>query len=50
MFLNTIKNFLLKNKTGKLLSNTNISQSEGLIKSVGIIYDGNLIIEIENLE
>jgi hypothetical protein len=49
MFLNTIKNFLLKNKTTKLLSNTNISQSEGFIKSVGVIYDGNLIIEIENL-
>ena len=49
MFLNTIKNFLLKNKTSKLLSNTNISQSEGLIKSVGVIYDGNLTIEIENL-
>ena len=49
MFLNIIKNFLLKNKTSKLFTNANVSQTEGLIKSVGVIYDGNLNLEIENL-
>ena len=49
MFLNIIKNFLLKNKTSKLFTNANVSKTEGLIKSVGVIYDGNLNLEIENL-
>lgn len=49
MFLNTIKNFLLKSKTSKLLLNSTVSQTEGLIKSVGVIFDGNLSLEIESL-
>ena len=49
MFLNTIKNFLLKNKVSKLLLNPPINHAKALINSVGVIYDGNLTIEIENL-
>jgi len=49
MFLNIIKNFLLKNKVSKLLSNSPANQTEGLIKSVGVIFDGNLTLDIENV-
>ena len=48
MFFNTIKNFLLKKKVSKLLSNRFVGQTEGVIKSVGVIFDGNLSIVIEN--
>ena len=49
MFLNTIKNFLLKNKVSKLLSNVTTNRSEGIIKSVGVFFDGNLSLDIKNV-
>ena len=49
MFLKIIKNFLLKNKVSKLLSNTPANHSAGIIQSVGVIFDGNLNIELENV-
>lgn len=49
MFLKIIKNFLLKNKVSKLLSNTPANHSADIIQSVGLIFDGNLNIELENV-
>jgi len=49
MFLKIIKNFSLKNKVSKLLSNTPANDSAGIIQSVGVIFDGNLALDIENL-
>lgn len=49
MFLNIIKNFSLKNKVSKLLTNTTDNHAEDFIKSVGVIFDGKLTLEIENL-
>jgi hypothetical protein len=49
MFLKIIKNFLLKNKVSKLLSNTPANHSSSIIKSVGVIFDGNLNLKIENV-
>lgn len=49
MFLKIIKNFLLKNKVSKLLSNTPANHYAGIIQSVGVIFDGNLNIELENV-
>ena len=49
MFLKIIKNFLLKNKVSKLLSNTPANHSADIIRSVGLIFDGNLNIELENV-
>jgi hypothetical protein len=49
MFFKIIKNFLLKNKVSKLLSNTPANHSSSIIKSVGVIFDGNLNIELENV-
>jgi CDP-paratose 2-epimerase len=46
MFFKIIKNFLLKNKVSKLLSNTPANHSSSIIKSVGVIFDGNLNLEI----
>lgn len=48
MFLNIIKNLLLKNKVSKLLSNSPDNHSV-VIKSVGVILDGSLALETENL-
>ena len=49
MFLKIIKNFLLKNKVSKLLSNTPANDSVGVIQCVGVVFDGNLNLEIENI-
>ena len=49
MFLNIIKNFSLKNKVSKLLSNTIATPKDGVIKTVGVIFDGNLALDIENI-
>ena len=49
MFLKIIKNFLLKNKVSKLLSNTPANHSADIIQSVGLIFDGNLNIKLENV-
>ena len=49
MFLKIIKNFSLKNKVSKLLSNTPANDSAGIIQSVGVIFDGNLALDIENI-
>ena len=49
MFLKIIKNFLLKNKVSKLLSNAPANHSADIIQSVGLIFDGNLNIELENV-
>lgn len=49
MFLKIIKNFLLKNKVSKLLSNSPVNHSADIIQSVGLIFDGNLNIELENV-
>jgi hypothetical protein len=49
MFLNIIKNFLLKNKVSKLLLNLPNNHTKALIKSVGVIFDGGTTLEIENL-
>jgi hypothetical protein len=49
MFLNIIKNFLLKNKVSKLLSNVTAIRSEGVIKTVGVIFDGILGLDIINV-
>jgi hypothetical protein len=49
MFLNIIKNFLLKTKVSKLLLNPSVNHSKDIIKSVGVIFDGSLALELENL-
>ncbi len=49
MFLKKIKNFLLKNKVSKLLSNSPAIHSDSFIQSVGVIFDGNLNLDVENL-
>lgn len=49
MFLNIIKKFILKNKVRRLLLNVTANQSKGIIKSVGVIFDGNYSIEIDVL-
>ena len=49
MFLKIIKNFLLKNKVSKLLSNPPANDSVGVIQNVGVIFDGNLNIKIEDV-
>jgi hypothetical protein len=48
MFLNIIKNLLLKNKVSKLLSNSSVKNTD-VIKSVGVILDGSLALETERL-
>ena len=49
MFLNILKNFSLKNKVSKLLSKAVGHHSVGIIKSVGVIFNGNLNLKIENI-
>jgi hypothetical protein len=49
MFLNILKSFLLKNKVTKLLSKSIANFDQGPIKSVGVIFDGNMTFEIDNL-
>jgi hypothetical protein len=48
MFLNTIKSLILKNKVSKLLSNSHVNQVE-VIQSVGVVLDGTLGLDVENL-
>jgi len=48
MFLNIIKNIILKNKVLKLLPNLPNNQTNP-ITSVGLIFDGNTTLEIENI-
>lgn len=47
--MNTIKNFSLKNKVSKLLSNLSVNKPNDEIKSVGVIFDGNMTLDIDNL-
>jgi hypothetical protein len=49
MFLNILKSFLLKNKVTKLLSKSIAILDQGPIKSVGVILDGNMTFEIDDL-
>jgi len=49
MFLKIIKNFLLKNEVSKLLSNIPVNHSVSFIQSVGVIFDGNLALDLENV-
>ncbi|NBW27659.1 MAG: hypothetical protein EBR38_03700 [Flavobacteriaceae bacterium] len=49
MFLNILKNFLIKNKISQFLSNTPDNHSDGIIQSVGVIFDGNINLEIEKV-
>ena len=49
MFLNILKSFLLKNKVTKLLSKSIANLDKGPIKCVGVIFDGNMTFEIDNL-
>ncbi len=49
MFLNILKSFLLKNKVTKLLSKSIAILDQGPIKSVGVILDGNITFEIDDL-
>ena len=48
MFLNIIKKLILKNKVSKLLPNLSVNQID-LIKSVGLIFDGNTTLDIETI-
>ena len=49
MFLNILKSFLLKNKVTKLLSKSIVNLDQEPIKSVGVILDGNMTFEIDDL-
>ncbi len=49
MFLNNIKNLLIKKIVSKSLSNVKSVASDGLIKTVGIIYDESNLSEREDL-
>ena len=49
MFLNIIKKLILKNKVSKLLPNLPVNQID-LIKSVGLIFDGNTTLDIETIK
>lgn len=49
MFLNNIKNLLIKKIVSKLLSNVKPVASDGIIKTVGIIYDESNLSEREDL-
>ncbi len=49
MFLNIIKSFSLKNKVSKLLSNLPVSHSGDSIYSIGIIFDGNISLNIDSI-
>ena len=49
MFLNKIKNFIIKKIVSKSLSNVKSVASDGIIKTVGIIYDESNLSEREDL-